>query len=157
MRILLVVAVLALPLTAVGAANGPTLLRASVDLSEWAPSQNLTLNLESGSYVVTPPVEGWPKWQPQPAERRGQLAGESLRMARALAEQAFEGGMIDKRCEARKGRDDISIIFTNAVGPTDLALTDGSGTQISAPSKCRSKAATALYDFVMHLFDHRSP
>jgi len=156
MRLVLSVAMLVSTLVAVGEAKAQTELRASVDLSEWTRSQNLVLNLATGSYVVTPPTEGWPEARPQPVERRGRLAGENLRMTRALAEQAFKSGLTDKECEARKGPGD-DIVTSNAVGPMELMLTDGRVTQTSAQTRCRTKAATALFSYITRLFDHRSP
>lgn len=156
MRLVLSVAILVSTLVAVGEAEAQTELRASVDLSEWTPSQNLVLNLATGSYVVAPPTEGWPEARPQPVERRGRLAGENLRMTRALAGRAFKSGVTDKECEAGKGVGD-DIVISNAVGPMELTLTDGRRTQTSAQTKCRAKAATALFSYITRLFDHRSP
>lgn len=143
-------------LVAVGQAEAQTELRASVGLSEWTPSQNLVLNLTTGSYVVTPPTKGWPETRPQPVERRGRLAGENLRMARAFSKQAFKSGLIDKECEARKSPND-DIIISNAVGPMELTLTDGRITQTLAQLTCRTEAANALFNYITRLFDHRSP
>ncbi len=156
MGLVLSVAMLASVLIGVEGAKAQTELRASVDLSEWTPSQNLVLNLATGSYVVTPPTEGWPKARPQPVERRGRLAGESLRMTRALAEQAFKSGLTDKDCEDKKGGGN-DLIVSNAVGPVVLTLIDSCGTQISAHFRCRTEAANALFSYITRLFDHRSP
>jgi hypothetical protein len=156
MRLVLSVAILLPTLVAVGEAKAQTELRASVDLSEWTPSQNLVLNLTTGSYVVTPPTKGWPKVGPQPVERRGRLAGENLRMTRALARQAFKSGLTDKKCEARKGSGD-DIVISNAVGPMALTLTDGRVTQTSAETRCRPETATALFDYINRLFGHSLP
>jgi hypothetical protein len=156
MRLIHSVAMLASTLVAAGKAEAQTELRASVDLSEWTPSQNLVLNLSTGIYVVTPPTEGWPEARPQPFARQGRLAGDSLRMTRALAEQAFKSGLTDKECEARKRPGDDIVIY-NAVGPMELMLTDGRVTQTSAQNTCRAGAATALFSYITRLFDHRSP
>lgn len=156
MRLVLSVAILVPTIVAGGEAKAQTELWASVDLSEWTPSQNLVLNLATGSYVVTPPTEGWPEARPQSVKRRGRLAGESLRMTRALAEQAFKSGLTDKECKARKGPGD-DIVISNAVGPMELTLTDGRVTQTSAQTRCRAKAATALFSYITRLFDHRLP
>jgi hypothetical protein len=143
-------------LVGVNDANAQTELRASVDLSEWTPSQNLVLNLRTGSYVVSPPRAGWPEASPKPLERRGRLTGENLRMTRTLAEQAFKSGLVDKQCEAGKNRDD-DMVISNAVGPMELALIDANVTQKSAQTRCRTEAADVLFNYITRLFDHRSP
>ncbi|MEG3126021.1 hypothetical protein [Sphingomonas sp. GB1N7] len=156
MQMLLSVAMLVSALVAVGESKAQTEVRASVDLSEWTPSQNLVLNLATGSYVITPPIVGWPKATPQPAQRRGRLARQSLRMMRALAKKAFKSGLTDKKCEARKGRGG-DMVFGNAVGPMELTLTDGSIKLTSPQIGCRTEPANALFDYITRLFDHRSP
>ncbi len=143
-------------LVGVNDANAQTALRASVDLSEWTPSQNLVLDLRSGNYVVTPPTSGWPEARPMPLERRGRLTGESLRMTRTLAEHAFKSGLVDKQCEAGKSHDD-DVVISNAVGPTTLTLIDASVTQTSPQTRCRTEAANVLFNYITRLFDHRSP
>lgn len=155
MRLIVTVAILATVFTGVEGAKAQTELRASVDLSEWTPSQNLVLDLATGSYVVTPPTDGWPKSRSQPVERRGRLAGESLRMTRNLAKQAFKSGLTDKDCEDKSGSDDL--IVSNAIGPMMLTLTDSRITKTSARFTCRTEAANALFSYVSRLFDHRSP
>ncbi len=137
-------------------ASAQTALRASVDLSEWTPSQTLVLNLKTGSYVVTPPASGWPEAITKPLKRRGRLTGESLRMTRTLAEQALKSGVTDKQCEAGKSADD-DIVISNAVGPMTLTLIDTSLTQTSLQTKCRTEAAHVLVNYITRLFDHRSP
>lgn len=155
MRLIVTVAMLAAVVTGAEGAEAQTELRASVDLSEWTPSQNLVLNLATGSYVVTPPTEGWPKTMPQPVKRQGRLVGEHLRMTQTLAEQAFKSGLTDKECEAKAPGNDL--VFDNAVGPMTLTLTDNRVTQTSARVTCRTEAANALFSYVTRLFDHRSP
>ncbi len=156
MRLTLAATMLVLALVSLGEAKAQTELRANVDLSEWTPSQNLMLNLATGSYVVTPPTEGWPEARPQPVQRRGRLAGENLRMTRALAEQAFKSGLFDKACEAGTGSGH-DIVISNAVGPMELMLADGRVTQRSAQPRCRTEAANALFNHITRLFDGRSP
>lgn len=156
MRFVLIVATLALGLVALGGAKAQTELRASVDLSEWTPSQRLVLNLTTGSYVVSPPTEGWPAYRARPVERRGRLVGEDLRVTRALAKQAFKRGLTDKKCEARQGSAE-DLVLTNAVGPMELVLTDGHRVQRSAQTKCRTQAANDLFGYITRLFDPRSP
>lgn len=155
MRFLVTVAMLATVLVGVEGAKAQTELQASVDLSEWTPSQNLVLNLVTGSYVVTPPTDGWSKERPRPVERRGRLAGESLRMTQALAKQAFKSGLTDKDCEAKRAGGEL--IVSNAVGPMMLTLADNRITQTSAHFTCRTEAANALFSYITRLFDYRSP
>jgi len=148
--------ILVATLVVMDAAKAQTELRASVDRSEWTPSQNLMLNLATGDYVVAPPAEGWPQAIAQPAERNGQLAGERLQKARALSEQAFKSGLTDRNCEAQKGRDG-DLLLSNAVGPMELTLTDGRTSQTSTHTECRSPAANALFGYITLLFDHQTP
>lgn len=155
MRLVLSVGILLPALAGVDAAKAQTELRASVDVSEWAPSQNLALNLETGSYVVTPPLKGWPEAMPQPVQRRGRLSGEDLRMVRRLAERAFEAVLTDKQCEARKATG-VETLLGARVGPEELSLTDGRTARTSSRTRCRTKSANALFMALGRLFDRSS-
>jgi len=143
-------------LVGMDAATAQTELRASVDLSEWTPSQNLVLSLATGDYVIAPPADGRPETIAQAAERKGQLAGESLQKARALAEQAFKTGLTKRHCEAEKGRDG-DLLVSNAVGPMELTLTDGRVTQTSTQTQCRTQAANVLFRYITRVFDGQTP
>lgn len=118
--------------------------------SEWCPAGNVTLNLVTGRYALTPTAPRRLCSQPD-LERRvftGRLDEAPLIAIRRAYRRAKEEGL-DACLEGTP----VAPIISNGGTPT-LVLTTGSRT-IVTPSEhsCQSNAARALHDAVDEAFE----
>jgi hypothetical protein len=126
---------------------------ASVGLSEWGPPGSVSLDLDDGSYWLTP-APYTPLWRGRSGAEvvEGRLDPARLSQVRAAYRSAQAAGLVDPEC--RDGADPTRIVLSNAVGPIVLLLAGPDGT--SAPPErraCWSDGAERLERVIRDSFD----
>jgi hypothetical protein len=121
-------------------------LFSTVGQSEWCPPGNVTVDLGTGRYSLTPraPRRICHRDGLERPRRRGTLAGRRLAQVRAAYLRALSEGLKSQVC--REGGRPRDVIVINNGGTPILVVTSGSGSQ-SAPDGlyCWSDAANALH------------
>lgn len=115
MRIIILAVLVAIPPATASASNRA--VTTLIDRSEWHPETELSLDIDTGRYRITPPQGPWPKLDPKPEARSG-IAPKALRRELRRAFDAAAVDLADPRCAVSPSGD---IIVSNA-GPTELVL-----------------------------------
>lgn len=140
---------------ALAGSTAPRTVSGTVDQSEWAEPGQLTVDLDSGVYSVTPGVwaSGERKGQPRGKVLSGTVQPAQLMKLNALAETASANGLVDTQCAATDRSERPGIVVSNG-GEQTIALTlDGERETAHPDLECWTAAATELHRGMQALVD----
>lgn len=129
---------------------------ADIELSEWTPPMQLTLDLDTGRYVVRPSAAKWPRVPGRPDPRHGTLGQEALREIRAKFASVVAEGVSDTGC-VKAGGKGYSGIISNASVPRMTLNTGLCELQASSIYGCWTRPAHVLHRTLTNTFDRKTP
>jgi hypothetical protein len=133
--------------------GGTAQVFSTVGHSEWCPAGNVTLDLRTGRYALTPtaPRRVCENVGLERPVRKGRLAGRRLTAVRAAYLRVLSEGLESPVCQAGRRPQDY-IVVSNGGTPI-LVVTSGRGS-LSAPDEltCWSEAASGLHDILDEAF-----
>lgn len=129
---------------------------ADIELSEWTPPMQLTLDLDTGRYVVRPSAAKWPRVSGRPDSRHGTLGEGALREIRAKFASAVAEGVSDAGCVKAGGKGYPDII-SNAGVPRMTLNTGFRELQASSIYGCWTRPAYVLQRTLTNTFDRKTP
>lgn len=156
MRLIPIVAMLACLSAPAHARKDGRTITSDIEMSEWTPPMQLSLDLESGDYTIVPPEAPWPPLWPKPQRRSGTISGATLNRVPTAFDAAVASGVYDRRCVTGEGP--IGGFIVSNGGIPQMSVT-ARGRQIDAPGQliCWTPAARALHKELGQTFDRKTP
>lgn len=126
----------------------------TVGHSEFCPPGNVTVDLRTGRYAVTPRAarRTCDDVGLERPVRKGALSSKTLAAVRAAYLRVLSEGLGDSLCLCRVGDGPRDIIVNNGGTPTLLLTTGRSSNSAPDDLNCWSAAATALHDILDEAF-----